>query len=239
MARHQEITLDRLYCNGAVNLSLLDSTNPAFEAGNITKQQDMHEVASFSEAIGLESLRGVKRVGLDAGAIERFSKALTRRLPDGHGAEVEGGSSILGEEEEALLHKGERGRRGDGGAVERTVLREDADATAGVAGEHVARAAGVVGLEVRDGGGIDAADEEAGGRCGEGEPVVAVRGRLDEAVRGDGAVGVAGEEEAVGAARREVGEERGDPGLAGGGGLELEQRVPGGGEDEEIGRAHV
>jgi len=65
-----------------------------------------------------------------------------------------------------------------------------------------------VGLEVDHGGGIDAADEEAGGRGREGEPVVAVRGRLDEPVRGDGAVGMAGEEEAVGAARREVGEER-------------------------------
>jgi len=43
---------------------------------------------------------------------------------------------------------------------------------------------------------------------------------------------MAGEEEAVGAARREVGEECGDLGLAGGS-LELEHRVPGGGEDED------
>ena len=164
MARHQEITLDRVYGNWTVNLRLLDSSDPAFEAGNITKQEDVHEVASFSEAVGLESLRGVKRVGLDAGAIERFSKALTRRLPDGHGAEVERGSSSLGEEEEPLLDKGERGRRGDGGAVERTVLREDADAAAGVAGEHVARAAGVVGLEVDEWSGIEATDEEARAR---------------------------------------------------------------------------
>uniref|UniRef100_A0A804PVE1 Uncharacterized protein n=1 Tax=Zea mays TaxID=4577 RepID=A0A804PVE1_MAIZE len=234
MAGHQKVTLDRLYCNGVVHLRFLDGTDPAFEAGNITKKQDVHEITSFGEAVGLESLRGVKRVCLDAGAIEHFSKALTGRLADRHGAEVEGRGSGLGEEEEALLDKGERRGRGDSGAVERAVLGEDADAAAGVAGEHVARPAGVVGLEVHDRGGVEAADEEAGGGGGEGEPVVAVRGRLDEAVRGDGAVGVAGEEQAVGAARRKVGEERGDAALAaGGGGLELEQRVARGGEDED------
>jgi len=51
--------------------------------------------------------------------------------------------------------------------------------------------AGMVDLEVDDGGNIEASDKEAGGGGGEGEPVV----------------GVAGEKEAVRAARREVGEE--------------------------------
>jgi hypothetical protein len=47
-----------------------------------------------------------------------------------------------------------RGVDTNGGAVERAVLGEDTDTAAGVAGEHIACASGMVALEVDDAGGI-------------------------------------------------------------------------------------